>query len=147
VDVLDEDLNVRIVRVARRIATSSGARLHIAHASSILGESVLACPIRGVSRERLWELRRGIRLERLALLRALADAEAPDLDVTLSVVRGRPGPTVRFVAEQVGADLVVMGPLSPPPLRGVVLTGMAEVLIGSTGYSVLLVGERGDVFA
>ncbi|MGD2069272.1 MAG: hypothetical protein PVI57_11410, partial [Gemmatimonadota bacterium] len=57
-------LNTRIVRTAGSLAARTGADLRVVHAWSVPGESILASPLRGVSRPRLRNVVAATRQER-----------------------------------------------------------------------------------
>ena len=140
-DAADEVLNGRIVRMAVETARRRGARLHLAHAVHFVAESILACPVRGIGPKRLAAVRRHVGAERRRRLKELL-AGVPGADgFRISVVRGRPGRVIRRLAERLGADVVVMGALTPPPFARVVLGSMVEVVAGQ-GHSVVLVGRE-----
>lgn len=139
VDVSDgADLKVarEVVTAARRVAPGP---LHLVHAWHLVGESVLACAVRGVGHARMGKLRQATRAERRQRMKALlVEAGIEPDDVVLHVVHGRPGRAIRGVAGRVGAGWVVLGPPSPV-LPGLPPLGVAEVLAGRAPFGVVVV--------
>ena len=126
------------------MAASAGASLYVVHAWSPLGESVLACPVRGLGRDRLAALRHRARTERLRRVEALLEDEELSWPACVIVEAGRPGPVIRRVAQRVRADLVVMGGVQRSALGPWGLAPMSDALAGRPDYSVLLVRGARD---
>lgn len=129
-DGADMELARRVVRAARR----AEGPLHVVHACHIVGESTLACGIRGVGRASMRLLRKRVREDRLRRLADLVD----DPSATLHVLHGRVHRVVDHVARKVGAGLVVLGSPSPSMIPGLLPGGTVALLSGGL-FPLLLV--------
>lgn len=131
-DGADLDMARRVLRAARR----HDGPLHVVHACHIVGESTLACGIRGVGRASMRLLRKRTREDRLRRLSALVD----DRSATLHVLHGRVHRVVDHVARRLEAALVVLGSPSPSVIPGLLPGGTVALLSG--GVFPLLIVPR-----
>lgn len=134
-----EGLSAAVVRTGAALASAEKARLCLVHAWSLMGESILACPVRGVGRTRVRRVVATLRKDRRDRLDELADLGRREVPTNPVVVRGLPGPTVRRVARELGADLLVLGTLRRSGLEGALVGNLAERFPGRDGLGVLVV--------
>ncbi len=137
-------LNAQVALTAAAFASSAGARLYLVHAWSLVGESIVTCPVRGLGRSRgaavVRELQRHC-MDRLNALAALTEYG----DVTPLIVRGTTDRALRGAARTVGADLLVLGTVGRVGLAGAFLGNRAERFVGRNGLGVLIVKDGGRV--
>lgn len=139
-----DPLDQAVVRGAAALASAEGAKVGVVHAWSLVGESILACPVRGVGRVRVRRVVRALRRERRARLRELTE-EAGGPSATPVVVRGLPEAGLRRAARSLGADLVVLGTLRRDGLEGTLLGNLAERFLDPDGPGLLLLKPGGPV--
>lgn len=144
-----EGLQAGVVRSAAALAAAEGARLSVLHAWSLVGESILACPVRGVGRHRVRRVVRSERLRqrrRLEELAALGELDAPTTPV---LVRGLPEEALRRSALSMGADVLVLGTRRRDGVEGLLVGNLAERFLARDGLGLLLVkpGSRVPRFA
>lgn len=139
-----ERLNAKIVQLASSLAVLEGADLHIVHAWSVYGESLLRSPSRGIGEERLKELLVETKRVRRDRLRELARAEAVEgSDPLLHLVKASAPLGIRHAARRFGADVVVMGTLSRAGVSGFLIGNTAESVLSQLNCAVLTVKPAG----
>lgn len=110
-------LALRVLRTAAGLAELSGSELHVVDAWELVGESILACPIRGVSPARLRILlRRTARVLEARVEGRCAEFLGSDR-ARVHLVHGDPREVIPVMSRRLGADLVVMGVPDRSPRR------------------------------
>lgn len=140
VDVCDggrPGLSERIVRTAGRLAARAGADLRVIHAWSVPGESILASPLRGVSRPRLRAVVAAAQRERRERVRRLLERAAPEGPVRVSLPKDRPVRAIRREARRCAADVVLVGSATRTGPGAWIFGNVAEALVGHVPGSVL----------
>jgi universal stress protein E len=128
----------RTLRTAALLARRFEAELTIVRPWSFLGESILASPLRGVSRERFRTVvREAQREHRTALSRTLA-SEIPDFPARTVVQRGPPERIIRAAGWRFEADLLVMDPEDAQGFGGRLRGPLPERLLRTIPCSLLL---------
>lgn len=130
-------LNTRIVRTAASLAALAGADLRVMHAWSVPGESILASPLRGLSRPRFRAVVAATQRERRRRLVRLLERVAPEGSVQVSLPKERPVRAIRREARRYAADVVVVGGATRTGPRAWLLGNVAEALVGHVPGSVL----------
>lgn len=137
---VDDPVSRLVIDLATSMAQRETAQAHIVHAWHMDGESILRD-----GRFRLPE-RELISLQQTTEARhrdALADLLAPyriPVDApSVHLVKGRAAPMIQEIAEQIGADLIVMGTVGRTGIPGFFIGNTAEEVLQTTSASVLAV--------
>lgn len=102
-------LDRAVVLWARAVAGWRGGPLHVVHAWSPVGESILSCPTRGVGRQRGARLLVRTRRELGARMDTLLASCGLGPDVPRTLGHGVPSRVISVVAARTHADLLVIG--------------------------------------
>jgi len=136
----NDELNAKILQLASSLAAREGSDLHVVHAWTLYGETMLRSPRRGVSREILLQLLKDEESERMRRLETVSQGEVvPEVKAKLHLVKALASEGIEKVADSVDADLVVMGTLSRAGVRGLLIGNTAETVLGRLDSSVLTV--------
>jgi len=150
---VNDELNGRILDLALAGLAESDTRLHIVHAWSLYGESVMRSPRTHVNPEKLdalLEKERAARQEKLERLvedyrSRLTGSEAERFAPELHLVKGDPSSAIPSELERLGADLMVMGTISRKGLTGFLIGNTAERILHRLECSVVLAKPAGFV--
>lgn len=136
----DEAVARRVVRSAGSLARAAGAELHVVHAWSVVGESVIGSASRGGGRHELERLLRSEAVARRARLDRLLERESMEPRPAVVLRHGRPVQVLESVVWERQADVVVLGD-SPERegLRRLLFPPAAEQLLGRVHGSLLVV--------
>lgn len=144
VDVADEsdaDIGRSVLRAGQTLASrgaEAGAALHVVHAWSFLGESILSCPLRGLPARRLRSLAAKVAEQRRRQVDELCAGALDAAPAGVFVQRGDPRTVIPTLARRLRADLVVLG--HPQHARGGLgLGGVTQSLLGRLGCDLLVV--------
>ncbi len=130
-------LNRQVLEHAAAVAHCTGAELHFVHAWTVFGEELLHHHMR---RSELTEHVHDIRDDARTRLRdALARAGARPPDDRIHCVKGDPEAAIPAYADQVGADVVVVGTFARTGIAGWVVGNTADRLLPRIGCSVVAV--------
>jgi nucleotide-binding universal stress UspA family protein len=144
-DPVEVALNVKILELATSLAQREGAEIHVVHSWSVYGESLLSGRGR-IKPEELTEYRRQTRqTHRKALEEALAPFVKAGHEIREHMPKGDPGKLIPHVAENISADVVVMGTVARTGIEGVFIGNTAEHVLQQIGRSVLAVKPDGFV--
>jgi universal stress protein E len=128
-----------VVRVAACLSEVSGAQLHVVHAWSLPGETVMASPTRGVGRRRTKRFVAEARRARRRWVERLLALEAPDRPARVVLRKGGTVAAIREVARRREADVVVVGGGDRTGLGAALFGNVAERVVGWVPGSVLAV--------
>ena len=150
---VSDDLNERILDLALAGLADSDTRLHIVHAWSLYGESIMRSPRAYVSPEdldALLEKERAARQEKFERLvedyrSRLTGSEAERFAPELHLVKGDPSSAIPSELERLGADLMVMGTISRKGLTGFAIGNTAERILHRLECSVVVTKPAGFV--
>jgi nucleotide-binding universal stress UspA family protein len=150
---VNDELNGRILDLALAGLAESNTRLHIVHAWSLYGESVMRSPRAHVNPEKLdalLEKERAARQEKLERLvedyrSRLTGSEAERFTPELHLVKGDPSSAIPSELERLGADLMAMGTISRKGLTGFLIGNTAERILHRLECSVVLAKPAGFV--
>ena len=78
-----------------------------------------------------------------ALARAVADLEAAGIETTSRMVATKPADALIAVAEEVGADTIVVGTVGENPISGALLGSVALRLVQRSSIPILVVPASG----
>jgi universal stress protein E len=142
---VNDDLNLRVLELAWHGVAGPDTRLHVVHAWSLYGESIMKSPRAGVAPAELAalleaeEAGRRQRLEELIerYRGALDAAEHDAFEPELHLVKGDASEVIPETLDRLDADLVVMGTIARRGMTGFLLGNTAEKLLGRLTCSVL----------
>ena len=97
-----------------------------------------------VSADQLASLREKARADGEACVRAAAGALGID-NIETRVLEGRPGPALCSFAEEVAADVIVMGTRGRGRIKRALLGSVADHVVRNAACPVLVTGEKGSV--
>jgi nucleotide-binding universal stress UspA family protein len=143
-------LNRKVIEAARLIAAPQGPGVVALHAWEAAGEGALWAFGGGVEARSLADAYvKEVRLGRDRAVHALVSAfedTGPQLSpITPRLARGAPETIIQSQAEDLGADLVVIGTVARTGLGGVIIGNTAENIINSITLPVLAVKPDGFV--
>jgi nucleotide-binding universal stress UspA family protein len=149
----NEDLNNRILELALAALAAPDSRLHVIHAWTLYGESVMRSPRARVEANELnalLERERATRQEKLeevvANLRSkLTGIDAERFEPEVHLVKGDPSSAIPSELERLGADLLLMGTVSRRGLTGFLLGNTAEKILERVRCSVAVTKPEGFV--
>ena len=150
---VNEDLNDRILDLSLASLAEQDTRLHIVHAWTLYGESIMQSPRSRVKPEELNALleqertRRQEKLEKLVenYRTRLTGSEAERFAPEIHLVKGEPGSAIPSELERLEADLLVMGTISRRGLTGFVIGNTAERILDRLECSVVVTKPDGFV--
>jgi universal stress protein E len=138
------DLNRLILDLATSLSGREAAGLHVVHAWRLRGEQILSGTVAGVTTEQLQALIAGTeRGHRDALDKLLAPYGLKAADSGVHMIKGEAATVVSTIAEEIGADLIVMGTVGQTGVPGLFIGGTAEDVLRTTRTSVLAVKPPG----
>jgi universal stress protein E len=149
----NEDLNSRILELAVDALAAPESQLHIIHAWTLYGESVMRSPRAGVTAselEALLETQRSSRqgaLEKLVadVREKLTGADAERFKPEIHLVKGDPSSVMPNELERLEADLLLMGTVSRRGVTGFLLGNTAEKILDRVRCSVAVTKPEGFV--
>ncbi len=139
-----DSLDVTLLEIAASLAARRGGTLHVVHAWTLPGESLLR---RGRVRPPAAQIDALVAEERqiakMGMKRLLGFT--PDLDITIEqhLERGEPATVIQRVLEAQQPGVLVMGTLARAGLNGVFIGNTAERVLGTIDASVLAVKPKG----
>lgn len=146
------NLNEKILDLSLAALAEQDTQLHVVHAWTLYGESIMRSPRAHVKPEELdalLENERSGRQERLEELvesyRAKLTAEARQFAPEIHLVKGEPSSAIPSVLERLEADLLVMGTVSRRGLTGFVIGNTAEKILSRLECSVVVAKPEGFV--
>lgn len=128
-----------VLRLAAALACWEQAQLHVVHAWLFVGESIIACPVRGVGPSRAKRAVDRVGAEQKLRLEALIRSEQIAPDVHRTVSKGAAAKVIRDTIAHAGADIRVIGHSRRLGLWGHVIGNLAEAFLGMPGLALLSV--------
>jgi nucleotide-binding universal stress UspA family protein len=145
-DVMDPgrgDLNVKILELASSLALAEESELHVAHAWSVAGETILRSRL-GITIEEIEEIAEETRVGRGKWLEsALSEVPAAADLARAHLPQGPPHEAIPKLVEDLEVDLVVMGTLGRSGVAGVLIGNTAERILNRVHCAVLAVKPDG----
>jgi nucleotide-binding universal stress UspA family protein len=142
---VEKALNTKILELATSLAEREAAEVHVVHCWTIQGDMILTARGR-LPKSELSEYRRRTRRRNLesldALLRPFLESGH---EIEKHMHKGDPGTLIPRIAEELRADLVVMGTVARTGIEGVFIGNTAEHVLQRIGRSVLAVKPDGFV--
>jgi nucleotide-binding universal stress UspA family protein len=136
-------LSRRVLTLAASLARIEASELHVVHAWSLYGETLLRRHEKSSEVDAVASRARAIHEEQLHEL--LAGFALDDLEHQVHLLKGDPGPTIAEATTALAADLVVMGTVGRTGLAGFFIGNTAEVVLDRVDCSVLAVKPDGFV--
>ncbi len=139
-----DSLDVMLLEIAASLAARRGGTLHVVHAWTLPGESLLR---RGRIRPPVDQVDAMVveeyQIAKMGLKRLLGFT--PDVEITIEkhLERGEPATAIRSVLEEAQPGVLVMGTLARAGLNGVFIGNTAERVLGTINASVLAVKPKG----
>lgn len=152
-EAINEDLNEKILDLSLAGLAEEDTQLHVVHAWTLYGESIMRSPRAHVKPEELNELLEKERAQRQEMLEKLVEkhrakltgAEAGRFRPELHLVKGEPSVAIPGLLEELRADLLVMGTISRTGLTGFVIGSTAEKILHQLQCSVVVTKPEGFV--
>jgi nucleotide-binding universal stress UspA family protein len=150
---VNDDLNDRVLQLALAGVPEAETRLHVVHAWTLYGETIMRSPRAQVNPEELNALLEKEHAARQAALEGLVErfrsgltpSEAARFTPDLHLVKGDPATAIPGELERLGADLLVMGTISRRGLTGFLIGNAAEKILHQLSCSVLVTKPDGFV--
>ena len=145
------DLNRQILEMASSVAFAEFCELHIVHAWQVAGKKLLNTlhfkaqkeEIRGWIRQQESQLKKRHHEFEKQVQALLGERGKEFLQLTVHMVEGYADQVIPRLAEDVAADLVVMGTVARTGLPGILMGNTAESILGQLDCSVLAVKPHG----
>jgi len=138
---VERDLARRVLELALRIAGTGPIELHAAHAWSVSDEALIRSKF-GAKRTRAFlDQQRELAREQLEELIAEAHLESSIAGIHLPA--GNPASEIPALAEELDADLVVLGSAGRHGLAGILIGSTAEAIVTRLARSVAVVKPTG----
>jgi nucleotide-binding universal stress UspA family protein len=136
-------LSRKVLTLASSLARLERSELHIVHAWSLFGESLLRRHDDRREVDAMADRARATHEEQLATL--LHGFTLDDLEHQVHLLKGDPGPTIAEVTTTLAPDLVVIGTVGRTRLAGFFIGNTAEAVLDRVDCSVLAVKPDGFV--
>jgi nucleotide-binding universal stress UspA family protein len=138
------ELNQRILDLATTLAAREQATLYVVHAWRLSGEALLRGGWAGIDAADLDTLLAGTeQRHREALSLVLAPYGMTPADANVHLVRGEAATVIGALAEDLGADLILMGTLGRIDVPGLFIGTTAEDVLSTTRSSMLALKPPG----
>ncbi|MFO8175149.1 MAG: universal stress protein [Longimicrobiales bacterium] len=128
-----------VLRTAAALARWEGSQLHVVHAWTLVGESILASHTRGMGPARTRRLLRGARRERQLRLEELLETEGVVSEAAVTLAKGDPHKVIRDVVRETRADVLVGGYEGRSGLWRILGGNLLEKFLGTEGLAVFAV--------
>jgi nucleotide-binding universal stress UspA family protein len=145
-DLANLELNRLIMDLASSLAAKESAKLHVLHAWQMTGESTLRSGRARISAAEVEKLLAETqqshrqRLDDLLVAYGLSTA-----DPGVRLVKEKPAKAIAERAEEINADLIVMGTVGRTGIPGFIIGNAAEDVLRTTRASILAVKPQGFV--
>ncbi|HHB76471.1 MAG TPA: universal stress protein, UspA [Desulfobulbus sp.] len=147
-------LNQQILEMASSLALSEFSEFHIVHAWTAWGESLLNTPRFSFSDD--GEMAAWVEQQRVAdetkmndLIQTLTETLSQDtmdyIKPQVHIIKGEAHQVIPDLAQEMKADLVVMGTVARTGIPGLIMGNTAETILNNIGCSVLAVKPPGFV--
>lgn len=140
---VERDLARRVLELAVRMAGTGPIELHVAHAWSVPSEAMIRSRFGARRTQAFLDKLRELARERLEELIAEAGLESSMAGVHLPA--GDPAAAIPALAEELEADLVVLGSAGRTGLAGILIGSTAEAMVTRLDRSVAVVKPAGFV--
>jgi len=136
-------LSEKVLTLAASLARLEQSELHIVHAWSLYGETLLRRHGNRAEVDAMAEQARSVHEEQLGAL--LAGFDLGDLKHEVHLLKGDPGPTITEATTAIAPDLVVIGTVARTGLAGFFIGNTAEAVLDRVDCSVLAIKPDGFV--
>lgn len=146
-------LNLQILEMASSLALSEFAELHIVHAWEAIGERAMRRAFVGTPEEKIVAYVEEVRQQHKQSLNVLTDEAISKpgqsameyLNPQTHLLKGSPRKEIPAFADEIEADLVVMGTVARTGISGFFMGNTAETILNRLDCSVLAVKPSGFV--
>ncbi len=146
-------LNLQILEMASSLALSEFAKLHIVHVWDAIGENLINIVFNDTPEEKIAAYVEQVRRQNAANLDALMHGVTSNigqdalgyLKPQTHLIKGAPRKEVPAFAEEIKADLVIMGTVSRTGVSGFIMGNTAETILNQLDCSVLAIKPPGFV--
>jgi nucleotide-binding universal stress UspA family protein len=133
------------LRLAAKMAATTGARLHVLHAVELSGGLTPQTLIQPEGQEERVSVDRFMRSTTEPRMdEQIERAVGKDVPHTCGIAFGKPADAVLRVAKELGADLLVVGTHGRTGLKALVMGSVAEAIVRRADVPVLTVRRPGD---
>lgn len=137
-------MNRKIMDLATSLAQREQSQLHIVHAWTMSGESLLRSPRTKVRPDQVDQWAREDKVQhRQPLHTLLAGYALEESDHRVHLIKGKPGLVIPVLAREQQIDLIVMGSVCRTGIEGVLVGNTAERVLQQVDCSVLTVKPDG----
>jgi len=136
-------LSREILRLAMRLAANIGIEVHVGHAWDLWGERMIASKYGEEGTLSLLALQQEYAHEYMEQL--LTEARCKDVLAAVHYPKGEPGVAIPKLAEDLDADMVILGSAARRGFDGFFIGSVAETIIGRLERSALVVKRPGFV--
>lgn len=144
-------LNLQILEMASSLAVSEFSELHVVHAWEAIGESAMRSAIMKRPEGEIGAYVEGVKQEHKKNLKLLMDEVMSSLGSSVSdyikpkshLLKGSPRQEVPLFANEIKADLVVMGTVARTGISGFFMGNTAENILNRLNCSVLAIKPPG----
>jgi universal stress protein E len=140
---VERDLGRRVLELALRVAGSGPIELHVAHAWSVPSEALIRSKFGAKRTKALLERQRKLAQEQLEDL--ITEAHLQPSIAGTHLPAGNPASAILASAEEIDADLVVLGSAGHKGLAGILIGSTAEAIVTRMARSVAVVKPTGYV--
>ena len=140
---VERDLARRVLELALRVAGTQPIELHAAHAWSLPAEALIRSEFGSKRTQVLLDQQRQLAHEQMEELIKEAHLESSIAGTHLPA--GNPAPAILALAEELDADLVVLGSSGRRGLAGILIGSTAEAIVTRMARSVAMVKPTGYV--
>jgi len=140
---IERNLARRVIELALRIAGRERIELHVAHAWSVPGEPLIRSKLGSRRSQSFLDEQRELAQGRLGEL--LEEAHLESSIAATHLPAGTPASAIPALAEELDADLVVLGSAGRNGLAGVLIGSTAEAIVTRLARSVAVVKPTGYV--
>jgi len=136
-------LSLEVLRVVSRVLAKTETELHLAHAWSLHHENLIASRLGPTGTQQYLDIQLQYSKDHVEQL--LAEAGGNDMFHAIHHPKGEPGKVIPALAEEIGADLVVVGSAARRGLQGFFIGSVAETILSQLRRSALVLKRPGFV--
>lgn len=136
-------LSQEVLRVAIGLAAHTGMELHLADAWSLLGENLISSKLGAKGTQPYLDLQK--QFVRTFTAELLEQSGGKEKLAAVHYPKGEPGKIIPVLAEEIDADLVILGSGARRGLEGFFIGSVAETILSRLGRSALVVKRPGFI--
>ena len=136
-------LSQEVLRVAMGFASSSGVELHLGHAWSLWGENLIASRYGAKGTQPYLDAQ--LQYARDFTDELVRETDSREQLKAIHYPKGEPGKAIPALADEIGADLVIMGSAARRGLEGFLIGSVAETILNHMRRSAIVVKRPGFI--